>query len=77
MLSDVDAKFSKFVDKECDAISAEVKKWFKKLAVRLESLARGFLGADVSVLQKEEKVHDEKIANANAKIKQAGASMCL
>ncbi|KAH9999186.1 hypothetical protein BJV74DRAFT_949873 [Russula compacta] len=53
VLSDVDAKFSKFVDKECDAINGEVKKWFKRLA-------------------KEEKAHDEKIANANAKIKQAG-----
>ncbi|KAI9510737.1 hypothetical protein F5148DRAFT_1281612 [Russula earlei] len=53
VLSDVDAKFSKFVDKECDVINGEVKKWFKKLA-------------------KEEKAHDERIANANAKIKQAG-----
>jgi hypothetical protein len=26
-------------------------------------------------MQKEEKAHDERIANANAKIKQAGASM--
>jgi hypothetical protein len=33
VLSDVDVKFSKFVDKECDAINGEVKKWFKKLAV--------------------------------------------
>jgi hypothetical protein len=33
-LSDVDSKFSKFSDKEYDNISAEVKKWFKKLAVR-------------------------------------------
>ena len=32
-LSDVDTKFSKFVDKECDVINGEVKKWFKKLAV--------------------------------------------
>ena len=31
-------------------------------------------GADVST-QKEEKAHDERIANANAKIKQAGTSM--
>ena len=30
-------------------------------------------GANVSV-QKEEKAHDERIANANAKIKQAGTS---
>ncbi|KAI0259882.1 hypothetical protein BC834DRAFT_973912 [Gloeopeniophorella convolvens] len=53
VLSDIDAKFAKFVDKECDVISGEVRKWFKKLA-------------------KEEKAHDDKIANANAKIKQAG-----
>ncbi|KAI9440081.1 hypothetical protein H4582DRAFT_1944924 [Lactarius indigo] len=53
VLSDIDARFSKFADKQCDDISAEVKKWFKKLA-------------------KEEKLHDEKIANANMKIKQAG-----
>src|SRR6266850_2369053 len=33
VLSDVDGKFSKFVDKECDVINGEVKKWFKKLAV--------------------------------------------
>ena len=33
-VSDVDARFSKLTDKECDGISAEVKKWFKKLAVR-------------------------------------------
>jgi len=32
-LSDVDAKFVKIADKEYDSISAEVKKWFKKLAV--------------------------------------------
>jgi len=32
-LSDVDSKFAKIVDKEYDSISAEVKKWFKKLAV--------------------------------------------
>ncbi|KAF8501481.1 hypothetical protein F5888DRAFT_1672612 [Russula emetica] len=55
VLSDVDVKFSKFVDKECDVINGEVKKWFKKLA-------------------KEEKAHDDRIANASAKIKQAGQS---
>lgn len=32
-LSDIDSKFAKLVDKEYDAISSEVKKWFKKLAV--------------------------------------------
>ncbi|KAH9848468.1 hypothetical protein C2E23DRAFT_786021 [Lenzites betulinus] len=52
-MSEVDAKFAKFADKECDSVSAEVKKWFKKLA-------------------KEERTHDEKIASANQKIKQAG-----
>ncbi|KAH9941344.1 hypothetical protein B0H21DRAFT_753240 [Amylocystis lapponica] len=52
-LSEVDSKFGKIADKECDSVSAEVKKWFKKLA-------------------KEERAHDDKIATANAKIKQAG-----
>ena len=33
-LGDVDQKFAKLADKEYDAISEEVKKWFKKLAVR-------------------------------------------
>ena len=33
-LSDIDSKFAKIADKEYDAISGEVKKWFKKLAVR-------------------------------------------
>lgn len=33
-LVEVDSKFVKFADRECDTISAEVKKWFKKLAVR-------------------------------------------
>ncbi|CCM04677.1 uncharacterized protein FIBRA_06863 [Fibroporia radiculosa] len=31
-LSDVNQKFVRLADKECDGISAEVKKWFKKLA---------------------------------------------
>ncbi|KAF8206371.1 hypothetical protein K438DRAFT_1817076 [Mycena galopus ATCC 62051] len=31
-LSDIDTKFAKIADKEYDGISAEVKKWFKKLA---------------------------------------------
>ncbi|KAI0059208.1 hypothetical protein BV25DRAFT_1155638 [Artomyces pyxidatus] len=53
VLSDIDSKFAKFVDKECDGVSGEVRKWFKKLA-------------------KEEKAHDERIANANNRIKQAG-----
>ncbi|TFY62184.1 hypothetical protein EVJ58_g4025 [Rhodofomes roseus] len=54
-LCEVDAKFVKLADKECDAISAEIKKWFKKLA-------------------KEERAYDDRLANANAKIKQAGQS---
>ncbi|KAI0667842.1 hypothetical protein C8Q78DRAFT_981197 [Trametes maxima] len=52
-MSEVDAKFAKYADKECDNVSGEVKKWFKKLA-------------------KEERTHDDKIASANQKIKQAG-----
>ena len=31
--ADVNAKFAKALDKECDATSNEVRKWFKKLAV--------------------------------------------
>lgn len=73
MLSEVDTKFSKFVDKECDVINGEVKKWFKKLSVCRSALSCSLCGADVS-MQKEEKAHDERIANANAKIKQAGMS---
>ncbi|KZT06136.1 uncharacterized protein LAESUDRAFT_813047 [Laetiporus sulphureus 93-53] len=52
-LSDIDSRFVKLADKECDGISAELKKWFKRLA-------------------KEERAHDDRIASANAKIKQAG-----
>ncbi|KAI0326052.1 hypothetical protein GY45DRAFT_164841 [Cubamyces sp. BRFM 1775] len=52
-MAEVDSKFAKYADKECDNVSAEVKKWFKKLA-------------------KEERLHDEKIASSNTKIKQAG-----
>ena len=32
-MAEVDSKFAKFADKECDNVSGEVKKWFKKLAV--------------------------------------------
>lgn len=47
VLSDVDVKFSKFVDKECDAINGEVKKWFKKRAVRRKGIVPNLCGADV------------------------------
>lgn len=33
-LSDVDSKYSKIIDREYDTISNDVKKWFKKLAVK-------------------------------------------
>ena len=33
-LSEIDSKFAKIADKECDAVTGEVRKWFKKLAVR-------------------------------------------
>jgi hypothetical protein len=29
---EVDTKFSKIIDKECETVSAEIRKWFKKLA---------------------------------------------
>jgi hypothetical protein len=32
-LTEVHAKFVKVADKECEGLSTEVKKWFKKLAV--------------------------------------------
>lgn len=35
-LCEVDTKYTKFADKEYDAISAEVKKWFKKLVVSVD-----------------------------------------
>jgi hypothetical protein len=48
VLSDVDVKFSKFVDKECDVINGEVKKWFKKLAVCRKRIVPNLCcGADV------------------------------
>lgn len=33
VLVDIDVKFSKLMNRECDAVSGDVKKWFKKLAV--------------------------------------------
>jgi hypothetical protein len=35
ILADIDGRFAKLVDRECDAVSGDVKKWFKKLAVRV------------------------------------------
>ena len=35
-LFEVDTKYTKFADKEYDAIGAEVKKWFKKLVVSID-----------------------------------------
>ncbi|KAG6331724.1 hypothetical protein ID866_7366 [Astraeus odoratus] len=55
VLADVDAKFAKIAGKECGGMSAEVKKWLKKLA-------------------KEERAHDERMNESNAKIKQASQS---
>ena len=42
-LVEVDSKFVKFADRECDNISAEVKKWFKKLAVCFTVSVRPYL----------------------------------
>jgi hypothetical protein len=73
-LSDIDSKFSKFADKEYDNISAEIKKWFKKLAVSECSppIPHSLKKLREFPFQKEEKAHDDRIASANAKIKQAG-----
>jgi hypothetical protein len=43
-LADVDARFAKGADKEYDTVSGEVKKWFKKLAVRF-----AFYGNDIII----------------------------
>lgn len=32
-LSDIDNKFGRVLDKECDSLSNDLRKWFKKLAV--------------------------------------------
>jgi len=45
-LSEVDTKFAKVADKEYDAISSEVKKWFKKLAVSQTIFAVRLLTSD-------------------------------
>jgi hypothetical protein len=29
---EVDAKFSKLADKECEAVTSDIRKWFKKLS---------------------------------------------
>lgn len=58
---------------EYDAISGEVKKWFKKLAVSSSNASIKSQSTHFTYkFQKEEKAHDDKISNANTKIKQAG-----
>ena len=47
-LCEVDTKFAKLVDNECEGISTEVKKWFKRLAVRSASSVSLIL-ADLTV----------------------------
>lgn len=37
VLAEVDSKFAKIADKECGGVSAEVKKWLKKLAVSIHN----------------------------------------
>jgi hypothetical protein len=70
-LSEVDNKFAKLADRECENLSSDVRKWFKKLAVRIESPAHELY---LIRPQKEEKAHDDRIAQASAKLKQAGTS---
>jgi hypothetical protein len=42
-LSDVDSKFAKLADKECESLSTDVRKWFKKLAVRVHINPSAFI----------------------------------
>ena len=37
-LTEVDTKFMKLADRECEGVSSDLKKWFKKLAVRFVPL---------------------------------------
>ena len=71
VLSDIDSRFSKYVDKESESISAEVRKWFKKLAVSY-LYEQSVSDLIPRWLQKEEKAHDERLSSANDRIKQAG-----
>ena len=48
-LADVDASFVKAADKECEMASTSLKKWFKKLAVRLIRCLSSFLPACLAV----------------------------
>lgn len=78
-LSEIDSKFAKIADKECDAVTGEVRKWFKKLAVRAIKTTTCTL-AYRGCLQKEEKAHDDRMAAVNARIKAAGVwftSACM
>lgn len=73
---DADSKFTKLADRECETLSAEVKRWFKSLAVSQFNVP-GATVTDVhccvfAYVQKEEKAHDARLASANGKIKQAG-----
>lgn len=43
MISEVNGKFAKIADKECDNLNDDVKKWFRKLAV---SSVHSFLALD-------------------------------
>jgi hypothetical protein len=69
-LSDVDNKFAKVSDKECEGLSSDIRKWFKKLAVWTSP--RPSLLLWLIDTQKEEKAHDDRMAQASARIKQAG-----
>lgn len=73
-LSEAEARFVKTADRECEGSSNEIKKWFKKLAVRHFAYFERPSSTNELCVQKEEKAHDDRIAAANLKIKQAGSS---
>ena len=54
-LSEIDSKFAKVVDKECDAVTGEVRKWFKKLAVRAQYLLKKHV-LDVYICRRRRKL---------------------
>ncbi|KZT19230.1 hypothetical protein NEOLEDRAFT_984475 [Neolentinus lepideus HHB14362 ss-1] len=63
-LSDVDTKFAKVADKECDGLSNEVKKWFKKLAKEEKAHDERITGANARIKQASQSYEKKVKKNA-------------
>jgi hypothetical protein len=51
VLADVDNKFAKVADKECEGMSSEVKKWFKKLSKEEKAHDERILASNYKIKQ--------------------------